>query len=129
MPLETLGEVNHLHIHKIDMFSIGLVLLQCLTGIAIPPNGQSWNFLRQPNSARNILDEFNINPFLSDMVARCLDRDPLRRPSSTELLVCTTLRKVCIERGMMHRENSRVQKRLCALSAFSANSRSKDNID
>mgnify|MGYP002139484899 CR=1 FL=1 len=129
MPLETLGDFDHLQLHKIDMFSIGLVILQCLTGIAIPPNGPSWNNLRQQNNVKNILENFNINSFLSDMVARCLDRDPLRRPSSMEFLVSTTLRKVCIERGMMHRENARMQKGLCVLSAFSANNRSKDNMD
>lgn len=131
MPLETLANNTDrasLQLQKIDIFSLGLILLQCVTGVAVPKNGHAWHDIRRPCFIRSILAPLQISSCLKETIARCLDADPSRRPTTTEILVGTILRRDSIERGILKRQNLQLNDKLKALTVFSLSDRKRTSL-
>lgn len=88
MPLETLdiGADTSMDLHKVDIFSLGLVAFRLATNLSLPTHGSDWEeFRTNPQLLSESLARANCPPSLSSLIKRCLSRNPADRPTATEV--------------------------------------------
>lgn len=67
-----------------DVFAIGLIALEMVTGVMLPDNGDQWRGLR--SSDFSPLDLSGVSAELVVVIKRMMDRDPDRRVGSDQLV-------------------------------------------
>jgi len=72
---------DHEHAASVDVFALGISILELSTRAPLPASGDKWHALRRNGAPRL--------PAASDafdaLVKRCMDADPRRRPAAAEL--------------------------------------------
>lgn len=89
MPIETLdlGADTRMDLHKIDIFSLGLVAFQMATNLSLPTNGRDWEELRTKTEVVSEgLDRVNCPEWLRGLIKKCLLKEPEARPTAAEVL-------------------------------------------
>lgn len=88
MPLETLDmDQTGMDLCKLDIYSLGLVAFRMITQQILPKNGASWDELRKnPAVISEALERVSCPSGLSDLLKKCLARNPDDRPSPKTLL-------------------------------------------
>eukprot|EP01019_Chilodonella_uncinata_P003465 GABU01004337.1.p1 GENE.GABU01004337.1~~GABU01004337.1.p1 ORF type:complete len:172 (-),score=4.85 GABU01004337.1:166-612(-) len=74
-------------LHKVDMFSLGLIAFQMVTNLSLPTNGSDWEQLRTKTElVSEGLDRVNCPEWLSSLIKKCLSKEPEARPTAAEVL-------------------------------------------
>lgn len=110
--LSSSDTIASIDLTKVDVFSFGLLLLQLMTSIKLPDQGPEWNSLRSDGYASDLLSNTNYTQQLKDIVARCLRKDPSQRPSFSQILSETIMKKDFAEQIAARREEDRLARRL-----------------
>lgn len=126
MPLEVfrkaLEPTNIIDLTKVDIFSIGLILLQMMTAIDIPAQGSLWSSLRTKEGVAKVVEKTAYSEKLKELVTRCLSPEPGERPSSSQILASMIDKTEVLNKTLENREESRLSNRLTRLRTTGASS-------
>lgn len=114
-----LGNPEAKDLIKVDIFAFGLILLQMMTGIDLPTQGAGWHLLRKSNQAAKLLEGLNYSQKLKTLVCRCLSPIPAERPSPSQILANSLIRRDFLDKIVERRENGRLARRTSAQLIFS----------
>lgn len=87
---------------KADIFSLGLLLGEALSGQALPAGESPARWLRRQNN--------QVSPALADLVARCLEHEPAQRYPDAGA-VATDLRRHLAQQPLIHIANRSLRER------------------
>lgn len=126
MPLETLQlsamMSTNIEVKKIDIFSIGLILLQMMTGADLPLPGDSWTCLRKAEVLSQKVGETNYSQLLKELVLNCLNPSAIERPSASDLMNVWIRRKDFLDRSSSLKFNRSLSRRIQQFSSLSSTS-------
>ncbi|PVU86441.1 hypothetical protein BB560_006717 [Smittium megazygosporum] len=66
----------------VDIFSLGLIILEMAANVVLPHNGPEWTALRDNDISSARLDPNSISTDLNTLLLSCLESDPKKRPSA-----------------------------------------------
>jgi serine/threonine protein kinase len=126
MPLEVfsraLEPTNIIDLRKVDIFSIGLIVLQLMTAIEIPAQGPLWSSLRTKEGVAKLVENTAYSDKLKELVIRCLSPDPSERPLSWQIQASMKDKSEALTKAFESREESRLKNRLTRLRSSGASS-------
>ena len=121
MPLEVFDlkttKKSQLDPTKVDIFSLGLILLQLMTGIDLPDRGLEWSNLRSDDHISSLLTNTQYSNNLKKVVISCLRKEPSQRPTLQEILFEIILSTDFTSKLTEKRESTRLIRRQQYLKA------------
>lgn len=116
MPLETLelstAKRAQLDLTKVDIFSLGVILLQLTTGIDLPERGPEWSQIRQEDYTIGLMSKTAYSDNLKRVVIGCLRKEASQRLSLTQIISETFHQQDFSKRTTERREESRLRRKI-----------------
>ena len=121
MPLEVFdlktSKKSQLDLTKVDIFSLGLIFLQLMTGIDLTDRGLEWSNLRSDDYVSSLLANTQYSNNLKKVVISCLRKEPSQRPTLREILFEIILSTDFTSKLTEKRESTRLIRRQHCLKA------------
>ena len=117
MPMEVfdlnISKKTQLDLTKVDIFSLGLILLKLMTGINLPDRGLEWSNLRSEQHIASLLANTSFSSNLKKVVISCVNRDANHRPTLASImsqLSCSIdFKQTLTEKREVNRINRRLE--------------------